>query len=70
MFNWYKYIDNKKCKVVTLEFTDYALLWLENLKNQRRRDDEEDITTWTTMKRVIKKKFVLDYYKPELYIKL
>jgi hypothetical protein len=56
--------------VVALEFTDYTLLWWENFKIQRRRDDEEDITIWTAMKRVIKKRFVLDYYKLELYIKL
>jgi hypothetical protein len=37
--------------VATLEFTDYALLWWENLKIQRRRDKEEEITTWTTMKK-------------------
>jgi hypothetical protein len=33
------------------------------LKIQRGRDDEEDITTWMAMKRVIKKRFVPDYYK-------
>lgn len=26
MFDWYVYTDKKKFKVVTLEFTDYALL--------------------------------------------
>jgi hypothetical protein len=40
------------------------------LKIQRRRDDEKDMTTWTAMKRVVKKRFVPDYYKQELYIKL
>jgi hypothetical protein len=70
VFYWYEYTDEKKCKVVALEFTDYTLLWWENFKIQRRRDDEEDITIWTAMKRVIKKRFVLDYYKLELYIKL
>jgi hypothetical protein len=28
--------------VVALEFTDYALLWWENLKIQRRMDKKED----------------------------
>jgi len=49
---------------------NYALLWWENLKIQRRRDGEEEITTWATMKRVMKKRFVPHYYKHELYIRL
>ena len=70
MFEWYEYSEERKCKVAALEFTDYALLWWENLKIQRRRDGEEEITTWATMKRVMKKRFVPDYYKQELYIRL
>jgi len=52
---------------VALEFTNYAFLWRENLKIQRIRDGEEEITTWATMKKVMKKRFVPDYYKHELY---
>jgi hypothetical protein len=40
------------------------------LKDQRRRDGEEEITTWETMKRVMKKRFVSNYFKQELYIRL
>jgi len=63
VFEWYEYSEERKCKVGALEFTDYALLWWENLKIQRRRDGEEEITTWATMKREMKKRFVPDYYK-------
>ena len=70
VFEWYEYSEERKCKVAALEFTDYALLWWENLKIQRRRDEEEEIITWATMKRVMKKRFVPDYYKQELYIRL
>ena len=56
--------------MAALEFTDYALLWWENLKIQRRREGEEESTTWAAMKRVMKKRFVPDYYKQELYIRL
>jgi predicted ATPase len=62
VFEWYEYSEERKCKVAALEFTDYALLWWENLKIQRRRDGEEEITTRATMKRVMKKRFVPDYY--------
>ena len=70
VFDWHEYPEAKKCKVAALEFTDYALLWWENLKAQRRRDDEEEVTSWPLMKRLMKKRFVPDYYKQELYIKL
>jgi predicted ATPase len=70
VFEWYEYSEERKCKVVALEFTDCAFLWWENLKIQRRRDGEEEITTWATMKRVMKKRFVPDYYKQELYSRL
>ena len=50
MFDWYDYTDKNKCKVVVLEFADNALLQWESLKIQRTRDDEEAITTWTTIK--------------------
>jgi hypothetical protein len=26
-FEWYEYYKERKCKVATLEFMDYALLW-------------------------------------------
>jgi len=70
VFEWYEYFEERKCKVAALEFTNYALLWWENLKIQRRRDGEEEITTWAIMKRVMKKRFVPNYYKQELYIRL
>jgi hypothetical protein len=45
VFDWYEYTDKKKCKVVALEFIDYALLWWENLKIQMRMDKQEDKIT-------------------------
>ncbi|KAL3575156.1 hypothetical protein D5086_023257 [Populus alba] len=40
------------------------------LKDSEEKDEEEEIATWATMKRVMKKRFVPDYYKQELYIRL
>jgi hypothetical protein len=45
VFDWCGYTDKKKCKVVALEFTNYALLWWEKLKIQKIMDEKEDITT-------------------------
>ena len=38
IFEYYDYTDAQKCKLAALEFTDYANLWWENVKAQRRRD--------------------------------
>jgi hypothetical protein len=45
--------------VAALEFTDYAFLWWENLKIQRRRDGEEEITMWATIKGVMRRDLFL-----------
>ena len=37
--------ETSKVKLVALEFTDYANLWWENVKAQRRREGEEPMTT-------------------------
>ncbi|XP_073112245.1 uncharacterized protein [Elaeis guineensis] len=39
-------------------------------RTQRRRDGEEEIRNWRLMKRIMEKRFVPQYYKQELYIKL
>uniref|UniRef100_A0A6I9QL81 Uncharacterized protein LOC105037582 n=1 Tax=Elaeis guineensis var. tenera TaxID=51953 RepID=A0A6I9QL81_ELAGV len=70
VFKCQDYSEVKKYKLAALEFTDYANLWWENVKAQRRRDGEEEIRNWRLMKRIMEKRFVPQYYKQELYIKL
>ena len=70
VFEYQKYSEIRKCKLAPLEFTNYANLQWENLKAQRKRDGEEDIRSWRVMKCLIKKRFVLEYYRQDLYIRL
>ena len=70
VFEHQKYAKAKKVKLTTLEFTDYANLWWENLKAQRRHEGENLVSTWRLMKRLIEKRFVPQYYKQELFLKL
>ncbi|XP_073116059.1 uncharacterized protein [Elaeis guineensis] len=42
----------------------------ENIKAQCKRDGEEEIRSWRLMKWIMEKRFVPQYYKQELYIKL
>jgi hypothetical protein len=43
VFEWYEYSKERKCKVAALEFTNYALLWWENLKIQRGRNGKQHL---------------------------
>ena len=50
VFECHDYSEINKCRLATIKFTDYANLWWENLKGQRRRDGEEDVKSWRLMK--------------------
>ncbi|PKI32380.1 hypothetical protein CRG98_047229, partial [Punica granatum] len=70
VFECYECSEAQKCQLAALEFTDYANLWWENLKAQRRRDREDGIRSWREMKRIMHRRFVPEYYKQDLFLKL
>ncbi|KAF2290329.1 hypothetical protein GH714_010914 [Hevea brasiliensis] len=70
IYEYQEYREAKKCKLAAIEFVDYANLWWENVKAQRHKDGLDNLQTWREMKRTIEKRFVPEYYKQELYIKL
>ena len=58
IFECQDHTEASKVKVVAFKFTDYANLWWDNGKAQRRREGEEPVTTWRLIKRLIEKRFV------------
>ena len=70
VFECHNYTDDKKVKLAAAEFTDYAVVWWDQLVTNRRRAGERPITTWDEMKAVMKKRFVPRHYYRELYKKL
>ncbi|KAF2318188.1 hypothetical protein GH714_002517 [Hevea brasiliensis] len=70
IFEYQEYSEAKKCKLAAIEFVNYANLWWENVKAQRHRNRLDDVQTWCEIKRIMEKRFVPEYYKQELYIKL
>ncbi|XP_042423751.1 uncharacterized protein LOC122011425, partial [Zingiber officinale] len=60
----------KKVKVAALEFTDYALIWWDQLQKERRRYGEHPINTWDEMKTLMRRRFVPSHYHRELHNKL
>ena len=70
VFYCHHYSENKKVKLVVLEFSDYAIVWWDQLVLNKRRNREPSVETWEEMKRVMRKRFVPTYYNRELYNKL
>ena len=62
--------DDTQVRFVGVEFTGYVALWWKNVIDTRRRDGEAEIRTWQEMKRVLRKRFMLDHYRHELYMHL
>ena len=56
-------LENCKVKVVAIKLRKHASIWWEHLKRQRERERRERITTWTKMKRELKRKYLPEYYK-------
>ena len=54
-------------KLATMEFTDYALVWWDQLVTSKRRNHDRPIETWEEMKSIIRKRFVSRHYYKEFY---
>ena len=70
VFECYEWDERMKVKMASLAFSDYANLWWDKLQTERRRADEEKVRSWALMKRLMKCRFVPDYYKQELLMDL
>ena len=70
VFYYHNYSENKKVKLAIIEFSNYAIVWWDQLVLNKRRNREPLVETWEEMKRVMRKRFVLTYYYRELYNKL
>ncbi|XP_012461671.1 uncharacterized protein LOC105781702 [Gossypium raimondii] len=70
VFECHNYSENKKVKLTAIEFSDYAIVWWDQLVTSRRRNGERPISMWAEMKAVMRKRFVPSYYHRELYQRL
>ena len=70
VFDCYNYSEIKKVKLAAIEFSEYAIVWWDQLLLNRRRNKEPPIETWEEMKRVMMKRFVPSYFYRELYNRL
>uniref|UniRef100_A0A2N9FLT0 RNA-directed DNA polymerase n=1 Tax=Fagus sylvatica TaxID=28930 RepID=A0A2N9FLT0_FAGSY len=70
IFECHNYSEEKKVKLAVIEFTDYAIIWWDQLVMNRRRNHERAIETWEEMRAIMRRRFVPSHYYRDLYLKL
>ncbi|XP_057487761.1 uncharacterized protein LOC130773830 [Actinidia eriantha] len=70
VFDCHHYSEAQKVKLAAIEFTDYAVIWWDQLVIGRKRNGERPIATWEDMKSVMRKRFVPSHFYRGLYQKL
>jgi hypothetical protein len=70
VFHCHNYSEEKKVKLAVIEFTDYVIIWWDQLVTNKRRNYERPVETWGELKALIKRRFVPSYYYWDLCQKL
>jgi hypothetical protein len=58
LFDIHKYSEEKKVKLVVVEFIEYTMVWWERLVVEKRRNREKPVSTWEELKIIMKKRYV------------
>ena len=67
VFDCHNYSEMKKVKLAAIEFSDYAIVWWDQLVINRRRNRDRPIETWEEMKTMMRRRFVPSHYYRDLY---
>uniref|UniRef100_J3MSD0 Retrotransposon gag domain-containing protein n=1 Tax=Oryza brachyantha TaxID=4533 RepID=J3MSD0_ORYBR len=70
IFCIHNYSEEKKLAMASLEFVDYALIWWEQLMNERQEAGQDEIATWAEMKAAMRARFIPRHYRPHLFYRL
>ena len=70
VFECRNYSEEKKVKLAVIEFTNYAIIWWDQLVVNGRRNYERPIEMWEEMKATMRRRFVPSHYYRDLYQKL
>ena len=63
--NCHSYSEQKKVKLVMIEFTAYAMIWWDQIVISRRRNGERPVQIWGEMKVLMSAKPLLQRLIPE-----
>uniref|UniRef100_A0A2N9F1V6 Reverse transcriptase domain-containing protein n=1 Tax=Fagus sylvatica TaxID=28930 RepID=A0A2N9F1V6_FAGSY len=69
VFDCHNYSEEKKVKLAVIEFTDYAIIWWDQLVTNRRRNNERPVEMWGELKALMRRRFVPSHFYRDLYQK-
>ena len=69
LFDCHNFSEDKKVKLAVAQFTDYAIVWWDQLAVARRRHLEPQIETWYELKSLMSIRFIPKYYYREVHQK-
>jgi hypothetical protein len=67
IFDCHNYLEEKKVKLAVIKFTDYTIIWWDQLVTNRRRNHERPIETWGELKALMRRRFVPSHYYTKNY---
>ena len=70
MFDFKDFDDEKRCRYAILKLGKGASLWFEGLKTKRIRTGKEKISSWESLKRKLRKRYVPTTHTISTYRKI
>lgn len=55
IFDCYNYLKGKNVKLVAYEFTNYAIMWQEQLVLNHERNPKKSVKTWEEKRTIMRK---------------
>ncbi|KAI9182620.1 hypothetical protein LWI28_027252 [Acer negundo] len=70
IFKYQEVLEHRKVKLVVIKLRKHASFWWENHKKQRDREGRSKILTWIKMKKELTRKYLLDNYQQDIFLKI
>ncbi|XP_027169405.1 uncharacterized protein LOC113769129 [Coffea eugenioides] len=70
VFSCQNYTEVQKVQLATMEFTEYAVVWWDQIKKSRRRNGLPELVPWPELRAMMRTRFVPGHYTRDLYHRL
>nr|XP_027103113.1 heat shock protein 90-6, mitochondrial-like [Coffea arabica] len=70
VFSCQNYTEVQKVQLATMEFTEYAVVWWDQIKKSRRRNGLPEFVPWPEFRAMMRTRFVPGHYTRDLYHRL
>nr|XP_027071936.1 uncharacterized protein LOC113696750 [Coffea arabica] len=70
VFSCQNYTEVQKVQLATMEFTEYAVVWWDQIKKSRRRNGLPELIPWPELRAMMHTRFVPGHYTRDLYHRL